>query len=110
MTTQLTISNPETLAMVLGGKLTQRVVINPGVGTMVNMNIVEGDKVSLVGVCMPSTDLTGGKPKSGVQYDIDTTGAMVLVKSAKMVEAPAETMGCSMTRMQRQCQGQCRKS
>lgn len=92
------ISDSNLLAMVLGGKQTVRVYVQPAGGSMVNMNIVADGKVSLHGICAPYTDFDA-VPKSGVQYDIDAVGNMTICKDAVEAQVPASTMGCSMRKM-----------
>lgn len=92
------ISDSKLLAMVLGGKTSARVYVQPGGGAMVNMNVVENNEVTLVGIGAPVQQFDVA-PKPGFAYDVDATGEFTLCKETVQTVAPANTAGCSMRQL-----------
>lgn len=92
------ISDSKLLAMVLGGKTSARVFVQPGGGAMVNMNVVENNEVTLVGISAPLKDFDVA-PKSGIVYDVDAAGELTICKDTVKTTLPSNTSGCSMRQL-----------
>lgn len=99
MTNALKIMTAEALSFVLGNNAERMVLVQPGSGTMINMNVVIEGEVKLHGFCIPANEISG-KLEEGSVYRVDSEGLLSLVVK-DTVKIPAKTVGCTMEQMRR---------
>lgn len=99
MTNALKIMTAEALSIILGNNAERTVLVQPGVGSMVNMNVVIEGEVKLHGFCIPANEISG-KLVEGAVYHVDSEGLLSLVVK-DTVKVPAKTVGCTMEQMRR---------